>query len=139
MHASRSCRGKNSNLQLKLIWPLAMFKQFFVFIFSAVQTRHIGCYADKAAAAIPSLEGKDPLLDGDPKTREEAEQICARVALKSGYVYFAIQDGGNCHSSLTAQDNFNKYGLSSDCQNGKGGEMASDVYEVIMFSKYGKS
>ena len=100
-----------------------------------MQSRHIGCYADKAAPAIPSLEGKDPLLDGDPKTREDAGQKCARVALKRGYVYFAIQDGGHCHSSLTAQDTYGKYGLSSGCQLGKGGKLASDVYEVIMFSK----
>lgn len=100
-----------------------------------VQSHHIGCYADKSsAAAIPSLEGKDVLLDGDPKTREDAEQKCARVALKRGYFYFAIQDGGRCLSSLTAQDTYNKYGLSADCQGGKGGKMASDVYEVIMFS-----
>ena len=106
------------------------------FISFIVQTQHIGCYADKAAPEIPSLEGKDPLLDGEPETRKDAEQKCARVALKRGYVYFAIQDGGHCHSSLTAQDSYNKYGLSLDCKLGKGGKMASDVYEVIMFSKY---
>ena len=101
-----------------------------------MQSHHIGCYADKLPApAIPSLEGKDVLLDGDPKTREDAEQKCARVALKRGYVYFAIQDGGRCLSSITAQDTYNKYGLSADCQGGKGGKLASDVYEVIMFSK----
>lgn len=102
-----------------------------------MQTHHIGCYADKSSApGIPSLEGKDLLLDGNPKTREDAEQKCARVALKRGYVLFAIQDGGSCHSSLTAQDAYSKYGLSTDCRDGKGGKMASDVYEVIMFSKY---
>lgn len=98
-------------------------------------SRYIGCYADKAVAAIPSLEGKDPLLDGDPKTREDALQKCARVAFKLGYVYFAIKDGGHCLSSLTAQDTYNKYGLSTDCLDGNGGKMASDVYEIIMFSK----
>jgi len=100
-----------------------------------VQSHHIGCYADKSSApAVSSLEGKDVLLDGDLKTREDAEQKCARVALKRGYVYFAIQDGGRCLSSLTAQDTYSKYGLSTDCQGGKGGNLASDVYEVIMFS-----
>ena len=98
-------------------------------------SRHVGCYADKTVAAIPSLEGKDPLLDGDPKTREDALQKCARVAFKLGYVYFAIKDGGQCLSSLTAQDTYNKYGLSTDCLDGNGGKMASDVYEIIMFSK----
>ena len=104
--------------------------------FSTVQSHHIGCYADKSSAsAIPSLEGKDVLLDGDPKTRDDAKQKCARVALKRGYVYFALQDAGRCLSSLTAQDTYSKYGLSADCQDGKGGKMANDVYEVIMFSK----
>lgn len=104
--------------------------------FSTVQSHHIGCYAYKSSApGIPSLEGKDVLLDGDPKTRAEAKEKCSRVALKRGYVYFAIQDGGRCLSSLTAQDTYSKYGLSADCQGGKGGKMANDVYEVIMFSK----
>ena len=104
--------------------------------FSTVQSHYIGCYADKSSvSAIPSLEGKDVLLDSDPKTREDAKQKCARVALKRSYVYFAIQDGGLCLSSLTAQDTYSKYGLSADCQDRKGGKMANDVYEVIMFSE----
>lgn len=100
-----------------------------------VQLHHVGCYAHKPSSpAVPSLEGKDILLDGEPKTREDAEQKCARVALKNGYGYFAIQDGGSCLSSLTAQEMYSKYGLSAECQNGKGSAMASDVYEVVMFS-----
>lgn len=98
---------------------------------------HIGCYADKLSSpAIPSMEGKDVLLDGEPKTREDTQQKCARVALKNGHGYFAIQDGGSCLSSLKAQETYGKYGLSTDCQDGKGSLMASDVYEVEMFSKY---
>ena len=109
---------------------------FYIFVlFPIVQSHHIGCYADKADAAIPSLEGKDPLIDGNAETREDAKQKCARVALKRGFAYFALQDGGYCHSSLSAQDTYNKYGLSTDCKLGKGGKMAIDVYEVIMFSK----
>ncbi|XP_022805900.1 uncharacterized protein LOC111343028 [Stylophora pistillata] len=100
-----------------------------------VQMHHIGCYADKLSSpAIPSMEGKDVLLDGEPKTREDIKQKCARVALKNGHGYFAIQDGGSCLSSLTAQETYGKYGLSTDCQDGKGSLMASDVYEVVMFS-----
>ena len=107
-----------------------------MFGFFTVQSHHIGCYADKPSApAILSLEGKDILLDGDPKTREDAVKKCARVALKRGYVYFAVQDGGRCLPSLTAQETYSQYGLSADCQGGKGGKMANDVYEVIMFSK----
>ena len=101
-----------------------------------VQSHHIGCYAEKPSApAILALEGKDVLLDGDPKTRQDAKKKCARVALKRGYVCFAIQDDGRCLSNLTAQDTYSKYGLSADCQSGKGGRMANDVYGVIMFSK----
>ena len=108
-----------------------------MFPFFTVQLHHVGCYAHKPSSpAIPSLEGNDILLDGEPKTREDAVQKCARVALKNGYGYFAIQDGGSCLSSLTAQETYSKYGLSAECQNGKGSAMASDVYEVVMFSKY---
>ena len=101
-----------------------------------MQFQQVGCYADRLVNAITSLEGKDPLLDGDPKLRKDAVQKCARVALNQGYFYFAIQNGGDCHSSLTAQDTYNIYGLSTKCKRGRGGEMANDVYEVIMFREY---
>ena len=96
---------------------------------------HIGCYGDKLPRAIPLLEGSDPLLDGNPNTREGAVLKCARVALKRGYMYFAIQDGGQCLASLTAHVTYSKYGLTTGCKEGKGGKNANDVYEVVMFGK----
>ena len=58
---------------------------------------------------IYAVKDRCPLLDGDPKLREAAVQKCARVAFNQDYVYFSIQNGGNCHSSLTAQDPYNIY------------------------------
>lgn len=48
---------------------------------------HIGCYVDKAANAIVSLKGKDPLLDKNPELREDAVQRCARVAISTKATY----------------------------------------------------
>lgn len=134
-HPQLGSQNNKSLFQLQLN-VASILSCFHIFVsFPTVQSHHIGCYADKAAAAIPSLEGEDPLLDGDAETREDAKQKCARVTIKRGFAYFALQDGGYCHSSLSAQDTYNKYGLSTDCKLGKGGKMAIDVYEVIMFSK----
>ena len=96
---------------------------------------HVGCYGDKFPTAIPLLEGTDPSLTGNPSTRVNAVLKCARVALKRGFMYFALQNGGKCLSSLTAHVTYSTYGLASDCKDGKGGKNANDVYEVVMFGK----
>ena len=42
---------------------------------------------------------------------------------------FALQNGGFCASSATAQNTYDKYGPSSDCKDdGKGGPLANQVY-----------
>ena len=44
---------------------------------------------------------------------------------------FAVQNGGWCASSATAEKTFDKYGKSSDCKkDGKGGGWANDVYTI---------
>ena len=91
----------------------------------------VGCYKDTANRTISSLEGQDPLLDGPFTERENAISKCASVAIKAGFIIFAIQDGGRCFSSATAPQTFDKYGESNDCQSdGEGGVMANQVYYI---------
>ena len=47
-----------------------------------------------------------------------------------GYTVFAIQDGGQCFGSPTAQSTYAKYGTSTKCSHGKGGPMANNVYRM---------
>ena len=89
----------------------------------------VGCYADTANRAIPTLEGKDSILDGPYKNRKNAIAKCAAAARRRGFAMFAVQDGGWCAASATAEQTFDKYGKSSRCQNdGEGGPWANDVY-----------
>ena len=45
---------------------------------------------------------------------------------------FAVQDGGWCASSQTAEDTYNKYGKSQECsQQGEGGIEANQVYKIL--------
>lgn len=89
----------------------------------------MGCYKDTAERAISSLEGKDPALDGNYKTRKNPIAKCALVARKRGYRVFAVQNGGWCAASATAEETFNKYGKSSACElDGQGGPWANEVY-----------
>ena len=76
------------------------------------------------------LEGEDPdVLDGDYKLRADAIEKCALVALKIGYIVFAIHDGGSCLVSESVDPTFNKYGILQDCKSdGKGASEASHVY-----------
>ena len=44
---------------------------------------------------------------------------------------FAVQYGGQCMTSATAEKTFNRYGESNQCNtNGKGGSWANDVYII---------
>ena len=101
---------------------------FFVFA-----VRHLGCYKDTLAdRTIPSLEGKDTVLDGTPYTRENPVQKCYQAALKMGYPGFAVQYGGECHSSLDMLATYNKYGPSTDCAaDGEGGAWSNEVYLIL--------
>jgi len=89
----------------------------------------VGCYKDTGNRAIPTLEGMDPILDGHYSHRLNAIAKCAVAALKRKYRIFAVQNGGQCFGSATAQKTFDKYGKSTACGNdGEGGEWANQVY-----------
>ena len=52
----------------------------------------------------------------------------------SGYTTFALQNGGWCASSATAQETFTKYGRSTACKSdGKGGPWGNQVYMMCKF------
>lgn len=91
----------------------------------------IGCFQDRDDRAIPTLEGQDPILDGDYKTRLDPISKCFQAAKKRGFRIFAIQDGGWCATSASAAKTFNRYGKSSACKSdGEGGPWANQVYYI---------
>ena len=54
---------------------------------------------------------------------------CAVAAMRAGYGVFAVQHGGWCAASATADETFDKYGKSSACEDdGEGGPWANQVY-----------
>jgi len=98
---------------------------------SSVKYESLGCYRDKRAGAIPSMETTDALLKDDYSLRNHAIQKCAVAALTRGYKMFAIQGGGLCVGSPNAHKVYGKYGKSQDCKNdGKGGVGANHVYNL---------
>ena len=90
----------------------------------------LGCWSDSLGVrAIPQLDGADPSISDSYRTRSDAIEKCFRVARERGLVLFALQDGGWC----VGADNLNgykKYGSSDKCKNGKGGDLANDVYRI---------
>lgn len=99
----------------------------------------IGCYHDGLdRRAIPTLEGTDDILDGDYWTRSDPIYKCYEVAKKLGFKVFALQAGGWCASSSTAEETFNKYGMSSKCENdGEGGPNTNQVYYIKDYTSVG--
>ncbi|XP_068694508.1 uncharacterized protein [Montipora foliosa] len=91
----------------------------------------IGCYKDTGDRAIHTLEGKDPILDGGYKARTNAIEKCYEAAKKRGYKVFAVQDGGWCASSATAENTYDKYGPYHTCaSDGEGGAWGNQVYFI---------
>ena len=91
----------------------------------------VGCYKDTSNRAIPSLEGKDSILDGSFSSRKNPIAKCAVAAMRAGYSMFAVQAGGWCAASATAPQTFDKYGKSTACKaDGEGGGWANQVYVI---------
>ena len=90
----------------------------------------VGCYKDASNPAIQTLEGTDSILDGAYSSRKNPIAKCALAAMRKGYRMFALQDGGSCASSVTAQQTYDKYGKSNTCMaDGEGGPSANQVYQ----------
>ncbi|XP_068721064.1 uncharacterized protein [Montipora capricornis] len=98
----------------------------------------IGCFKDTSNRAIQPLEGKDSILDGSYSARKNAIAKCARAAMRKGYKLFAVQNGGWCAASATADQTFDKYGRSAACgSDGEGGPWANQVYVIKGFETIG--
>ena len=106
-----------------------------VIFFTASRYNLLGCYKDKNDRAIASLEGTNPilrlLLGRTYRQRANKVEKCYKVSQSLGYKVFAIQDGGECLGSNTAEKTYNMYGKSTACSNGLGGAMANSVYEIV--------
>ena len=105
---------------------------FFYFLpLKADSVTNYGCFRDTGNRAIPTIEGSDPVLDGNYKVRRNAISKCAVATLQKSYGVFAVQDGGWCAAAKTAGNTFDKYGKSDACNNdGKGGGLANNVYLI---------
>ncbi|XP_068703602.1 uncharacterized protein [Montipora foliosa] len=98
----------------------------------------IGCFKDTSNRAIQPLEGKGSILDGSYSVRKNAIAKCARAAMRKGYKLFAVQNGGWCAASATADQTFDKYGRSAACgSDGEGGPWANQVYVIKGFETIG--
>ncbi len=116
-----------------------MFMMFNNFIYKIIKVttwffidyKSIGCYKDTGNRAIPTIEGKDSILDGSYGSRQNAIAKCAVAARKRGFQMFAVQNGGWCATSATAEKTFDKYGKSNACKvDGEGGPWANEVYII---------
>ncbi|XP_066287702.1 uncharacterized protein [Branchiostoma lanceolatum] len=92
----------------------------------------LGCWTDRSSRAIQPLEGTDPLLSDAYQSRQQPLEKCYTVSRGLGYSVFALQNGGWCASTATAQDTYQRYGASSACAaDGEGGGYANEVYQII--------
>ena len=100
----------------------------------------LGCWKDTASRAIPTLEGLDSNLDGNYWSRVNAIIKCQKAAQSRGWTVFALQDGGWCASSATAQNTYQMYGNSTACgDDGEGGGWANEVYQIVCDSGFNSS
>lgn len=69
-----------------------------------------GCFADKREA--PAFLSMIPLRK--VFSSFETINLCQRIAAKNGAVYYALQNGIECHFG-PSNSSYSKYGKSSDC------------------------
>ena len=72
--------------------------------------RKLGCFKDSQARAVPSLEGQDPVLDGDYTTRQDAVRKCALAAKKREHKVYVVMSNGQCSSGADTAKSFAKFG-----------------------------
>ena len=110
---------------------LSSLVKYSLTFFVSTAYENIGCYKDSGNRAIPTLEGKDPILDGGYQARINAIHKCYEAAKRRGYRIFALQDSGWCASSSTAEFTYDKYGTHDACaSDGEGGPLANQVYFI---------
>ena len=82
------------------------------------------------------------MLEDYYKERENPIEKCYIAAISNGFRMFAVQNGGLCFSSSSAEKTYDKYGRisDSDCviynqdglrKDGTGGPMANSVYQIV--------
>ena len=96
--------------------------------FSHYNLYELGCFNDSQARAIPSLEGQDPVLDGDYTTRQDAVRKCALAAKKREHKVYVVMSNGQCSSGADTAKNFAKFGHGeSECST------MTDIHRVYNF------
>jgi len=70
----------------------------------------LGCFKDSQARSIPTLEGQDPVLDGDYTTRKDAAGKCFLAAKKQGHKVYVVMSDGQCSSGADTAKRFAKFG-----------------------------
>ena len=119
-------RGKKNECKS---WYMALFSSLLLFVNCYPGYDAVGCYKDTGNRTIPTLEGKDSILDGSYSSRTNPIAKCAVAAMRAGYSMFAVQNGGWCAASATASQTYDKYGKSTACKDdGEGGPWANEVY-----------
>ena len=114
------------------IWILKLIGLIF---FAETPYQSLGCWKDDIPRVMPTLEGNGNVsfvLDEHYKRRSNEVQKCYKAALSLGFRVFAVQDGGQCFSSSSAESTYQKNGPSTAClKDGAGGPMANEVYKMI--------
>lgn len=96
--------------------------------FRYYESYELGCFNDSQARAIPSLEGQDPVLDGDYTTRQDDVRKCALAAKKREHKVYVVMSNGQCSSGADTVKNFAKFGHGeTECS------AMTDIHRVYNF------
>ena len=88
----------------------------------------LGCWEDSKIRAINGFEGALGI------------QGCYERAVAKGYNVFAVQSGGDCFTTSTAENTYNIYGPSTMCSNdGTGGFLCQEVYKIGKYRRFNQN
>ncbi|XP_063690486.1 uncharacterized protein LOC134823063 [Bolinopsis microptera] len=81
---------------------------------------NLGCWKDKKTRAIA----------GGKRNYDNPIEKCYKFAKEVGYSVFAIQNDKECFTAEDAHETYKKYGRATNCEDGRGGSWALNVYLV---------
>jgi hypothetical protein len=108
---------------------------FYTYVKVCIRIERVGCYRDerpfRALRNFYYTGRKYINWTTEPWNTTAIVRRCAENAYKQGYkTLFGIQYYGECWSDGFAEERYNKYGVSSNCEHGVGKNWANMVYRL---------
>ena len=93
----------------------------------------LGCWRDCSDGTIIGKDCSDRAIQGNlgDIAQDLGVQGCYKWTRNKGYTVFGVQYGGQCYTTATAEETYDKYGSGRGCSSaGTGAGWLNEVYKI---------